>query len=195
MVTCPVHILPTHRTAGVHEESLISTDWYIFIESDVSLLKEFDEHLSDCLVLPWSYVHRNSRTVSRQNRRYIICGWVSLPLVSCESAQDLAVGKLNCFNFSGNGRCPWVYIMIFVHSLRFVSEPGVPRSRCTMQGNLQQNRWSLRKCVLTKYVQTIVAVDLILFYIVISGCSMYEMFYVISVYVTFYKILKVLNDF
>jgi hypothetical protein len=64
-----------------------------------------------------------------------------------------------------------------------------------MQGNLQQNRWSLRKCVLTKYVQTIVAVDLILFYIVISGCSMYEMFYVISVYVTFYKILKVLNDF
>jgi len=121
----------------------------------------------------------------------IICGWVSLPLVSCESPQDLAVGKLNRFNFSGNGRCPWVYIMIFVHSLRFVSEPRVPRHRGTVQCNLQQNRWSLRMCALTMFIQTVVTVDLILYYIELSGCSKHEIFSVTNVYVTFLKILKV----
>jgi len=48
---------------------------YIFSESDVSLLKEFDGHLSDYLVLPWRYVRSNCRTVSWQNRRFNICGW------------------------------------------------------------------------------------------------------------------------
>jgi hypothetical protein len=85
--------------------------------------------------------------------------------------------------------------MIFVHSLRFVSEPGVLRHRGTVQGNLQQNRCSLRICALTMYIQTIVTIDPILYHIELSGCSKYEIFYVIDVYVTSKKILKVLNDF
>jgi hypothetical protein len=85
--------------------------------------------------------------------------------------------------------------MSFVHSLKFVPEPGVPRHRRTVQGNLQQHQWSLRMCALTMYIQTVVTVDLILYYIELSECWKYEICYVINVYVTFYKILKVLNDF
>ena len=73
--------------------------------------------------------------------------------------------------------------MNFIHSRRFASEPGLPRHRGTAQGNLQQNRWSLRICALMMYIQTIVTIDLILYYTELSGCSKYELFYVINVYV------------
>ena len=77
--------------------------------------------------------------------------------------------------------------MNFIHSLRFVSEPGLPRYRGTVQGYLQQNRWSLRMCALTMYIQTIVTIDLILYYTELPGCSKYEVFYVIKCLCYFLK--------